>query len=138
MACGEPQARGAADAGDEPGGSRADPNLEPGARRSSQIPVLIGWNEDRAAQPGVVQRNHLHLHGARVSVSDGRDGLVQPLRSDIGAVELARFAFLPRGAQESAAAEDEQDKHLFEKLTAEADGILFWEFRDALHGNATD
>src|SRR5579863_5022779 len=60
----------------EPPGSRPPDLSIPAARRS-----------DRAAQPRLEHRYYLHSDARRLSVPGGGNGLVQPLRAELGAVQ---------------------------------------------------
>src|ERR1700686_1084058 len=51
---------------------------------SSDLPVPVARRRDRAAQSGLEHRYYLHSDAWRLSVPGRRDGLVQPLRAQLG------------------------------------------------------
>ena len=81
------QAGGAADAGDGIAGDVAGPSHEPSSSGTHKVPVFIAWNGDWSPLRGMERRHHVHSHATRIYVSDGGDGLVQPLRDCMGCVQ---------------------------------------------------
>ena len=65
---------------------------------SSDLPVFAAQRGDCASGPGVEHRHHLRADAERLRVSDGRDGLVQPLRAELAVVESTGGELLHRGA----------------------------------------
>ena len=66
--------------------------------RSSDLSIPFARTADRAAQPSMGDRHHLHPASARVCVSGGNHGLVQPLCSVLGGVGYAGRELLPGSA----------------------------------------
>jgi len=62
---------------------------------TSNLPLFAAEYEDRAAQPGVVERHHLRADAAGLDVLDGGDGLVQPMRVVVAIVEHFGWVVLP-------------------------------------------
>ena len=53
-----------------------------------EVPIPATRSANRAAEPGVVQRHHLHPFNSRLCIPGGHHGLVQPLRAHLAVVEL--------------------------------------------------
>lgn len=96
---GEPQAGGAADAGNGIAGHGARSPHQQAASGAREIPVFIARSGDLHAPGSVVCGHHVCAHGAWIHVSGGRDGLVQPLRARLGGVQQSGERFLRDGAQ---------------------------------------
>src|SRR5438094_378042 len=65
----------------------------------SRVSVLAAWPDGGTSQSSVVQRHHLHPAALRLHVPRGRDGLLQPLGSELAIVEHARHGVLSRRAR---------------------------------------
>src|SRR5579863_2519243 len=63
--------------------------------RPPDLPVLVARRGDRAPQPGLEHRYYLYSNAWRLSVPDRRDGLVQPLRAELGTVQHHGDQLLP-------------------------------------------
>ena len=88
------QARCATNAGDGIAGGLARSAHEQTASRTQNIPVFIAQYGDSFAGRSVVFRHYLHPNAARIYVSHGRNGLVQPLRNRMGIVQHFGVRFL--------------------------------------------
>ena len=98
-AAGERQAGAPPDAADGPDAdlpAAADQRSRP--RGTRLYPYLLRGIRDRAAQPGVVRRHHLHPAGQGLPVPGGDHGLVEPQGAGVAAVEHHGRAVLHRGA----------------------------------------
>src|SRR5579872_2963210 len=95
---GQPQAHPAADAYSGYRSSLSETELEPSGSRSRDLPLPAARCLDRAAQPRLEHRYYLYSDARRLSLPGGRDGLVQPLRAELGTVEHAGNQLLPRRA----------------------------------------
>jgi len=69
----------------------------PSGAGAPDLPVFAAKRGDRAARPGVVERDHVRAHAAGLDVPDGGDGLVQPSRAFVASAEHAGWAVLPGG-----------------------------------------
>src|SRR5580658_2481771 len=76
---GERETGWAADEGDGSGGDLLQAGHQPGAAGARNPPIFIAEEGDHGSRPGVVCGHHLHSDAARVYVSDGGDGLVEPV-----------------------------------------------------------
>src|SRR5204862_1458270 len=75
-----------ADAADGFGGDLPEaPAIEAGDR-ASNLSVPAAWDQDRPAQSGLDERHHVHPAAARVHLSGGGHGLVQPVRVGVGGI----------------------------------------------------
>ena len=92
-----------ADAADGPGGDLPQAASVAEHDGAPDLPVFAAEREDRAAQPGVVQRHHLRAHAAGLDVLDGGHGLVQSLRVVVAVVEHLGRTVLPGGVGGSVA-----------------------------------
>src|SRR6266851_1421304 len=81
---GEPQTRPAPDAHFGHRSAVSQTELEPPGAGSPDLPVPAARRRNRAAQPRLEHRYYLHSHAWRLSVSGRGDGLVQPLRAQLG------------------------------------------------------
>ena len=61
--------------------------LEPPGAGSRDLPVPAARRLDRAAQPGLEHRYYVHSDAWRLSLPGRRDGLVQPLRAQLGTLQ---------------------------------------------------
>src|SRR5262249_27741822 len=91
----QPQTHAAADAHSRDRSSLSQTALEPPRARPRGVPVLAARSDDRAAQPSLEHRYYLRSDAWRLSVSGRRDGLVQPLRAQLGVVQHYGDGFLP-------------------------------------------
>lgn len=53
------------------GGAVLQSEHKPPQRAAQDLAILAAWHEERAGQPGVRPRHHLHSDGARLRVPDG-------------------------------------------------------------------
>src|SRR5277367_2894049 len=90
-----PPSRPSADAhfGNRSSLSQAAPE-SPGAG-PPDLPVPVARRCDQAAQPGLEHRYYLHSDAWRVSLPGRRDGLVQPLRAELGDLQYHGDWLLP-------------------------------------------
>src|SRR5580704_7935780 len=82
-----------ADFGNRGSLSQAAPE-SPGAG-SPDLPIPVARRGDRAAQPGLVDRYYLYSDAWRLSLPGRRDGLVQPLRAELGTLQYYGDWLLP-------------------------------------------
>src|ERR1700677_4622721 len=82
-----PPSRPAADAYFGNRGSRSQTAPESPGSRPPDLPVSVARRGDRAPQPGLEHRYYLYSDAWWLSVSGRRDGLVQPLRVELGTVQ---------------------------------------------------
>src|SRR4051794_34421803 len=66
----------------------------PGAGASS-LSIPAAWRRNPPAQPRLEHRYYLHSGAWRLSLSSGGDGLVQPLRAQLGTLQHYGEQFLP-------------------------------------------
>src|ERR1700676_3199883 len=94
-----PPSRAAADAdfGNRSTLSQTAPE-SPGSR-PPDLPVPVARRGDRAAQPGLEHRYYLYSDAWRLSVSGRRDGLVQPVCTQLGTVQHDGNRLLPGRAR---------------------------------------
>lgn len=83
----EPQAGGAVAADHGHRGHLPAAFTEPSPGRASDLSVSVGRLGNHGSGPGVVCGHHLCAHGLWLHVSGGGDGLVEPLRAGLGAVQ---------------------------------------------------
>src|SRR5580704_10825795 len=95
---GEPQAHPAADAHPGHRSPLSQTELEPSGARPRSVPVPAARRGDRAAQPRLEHRYYLPSDAWRLSLSGRGDGLVQPLRTQLGTLQYDGNRFLPGGA----------------------------------------
>src|SRR5579864_4645127 len=95
---GEPQAHPTADAHSGHRSSLSQTKPEPSSARSRSVPIPAARRGDRAAQPGLEHRYYLPSDAWRLSLSGRGDGLVQPLRAQLGTFQYDGNRFLPGGA----------------------------------------
>src|SRR5712692_3014783 len=96
---GEPQAHPAADAHSGHRSPLSQTELEPAGAGSPGIPLPAARRRDREAQPRLEHRYYLPSDAWRVSLPGRGDGLVQPLRAQLGTVQYDGNRFLPGGAR---------------------------------------
>src|SRR5260221_7347915 len=68
--------------------------LEPSRAGPPGVSVLVARREDRTCKSRLEHRYYLHSDAERLSVPGGGDGLVQPLRAELGTLEHARHGVL--------------------------------------------
>src|SRR5437868_1445024 len=85
----ESQANSTTDADDGAGRVVSRPKNDNSGTRAQSVSVLAAGADHRSSQSGVVQRHYVLAAATRVSVSGGRDGLVQPARARLAVVEYA-------------------------------------------------
>src|SRR3984893_239547 len=98
---GEPQAHPAADAHSGYRSPVSQTELEPAGAGSPGIPVPAARRRDRKTQPRLEHRYYLPPDARRLSLSSRGDGLVQPLRAQLGTLQYDGNRFLPGGARRS-------------------------------------
>ena len=69
--------------------------LEPSGARSPDLPVPAARHRHRTPKPRLEHRYYLHSDAWRLSLSGRRDGLVQPLRAQLGTVQHHGDRLLP-------------------------------------------
>src|SRR5271163_920211 len=94
-----PPSRAAADAHVGNRSSLSQAALEPSCSRPPDLSIPVARRGDRAPQPGLVDRYYLYSDAWRLSVSGRGDGLVQPLRAQLGAVQYDGNRLLPGRAR---------------------------------------
>ncbi len=104
---GEPQAHPAADAHSGHRSALSQTELEPSGAGSPDLPVPAARRRDRTAQSRLEHRYYLHSDAGRLSLPGRGDGLVQPLRAQLGTLQhdgdrlLSGGAARPRSASAS-------------------------------------
>src|SRR5580658_1029064 len=93
-----PPSRPAADAHPGHRSPLSETELEPAGAGSPGIPIPAARRGDREAQPRLEHRYYLPSDARRLSLSGGGDGLVQPLRAQLGTLQYDGNRFLPGGA----------------------------------------
>ena len=81
---GQPQTHPAADAHSGHRSALPETELEPPGSRSRDLPVPAARRLHRAAQPSLEHRYYVHSDAWRLPLPGRRDGLVQPLRAQLG------------------------------------------------------
>src|SRR5947207_1389788 len=81
---GQPQTHPAADAHSGHRSALPETEPEPPGSRSRDLPVPAARRLHRAAQPGLEHRYYVHSDAWRLPLPGCRDGLVQPLRAQLG------------------------------------------------------
>ncbi len=94
-----PASRPAADAHFGHRSSLSQAALEPSGSRPPDLPVPVARRGDRAPQPGLEHRYYLYSDAWRLSVSGRRDGLVQPVCTQLGTVQHDGNRLLPGRAR---------------------------------------
>src|SRR5215471_803138 len=84
--CGSPS-RSPADAHFRGRGPLSQTQLEPARPGSPDLPIPAAWRGDPAAQPRLEHRYYVRSDAGRFPVSGRGDGLVQPLRPQLGTVQ---------------------------------------------------
>src|SRR5215470_1664952 len=102
--CRQPQAGAAPDAAARAGGDLPAPEHKQAGGRAQDLPLSPRWAGDRAGQPGVVLRRHLHPDGQGLSLPGGDHGLGEPRGARVAPLQHARRRFLRRSARGSALA----------------------------------
>src|SRR5580704_18695658 len=92
---GEPQAHPTADAHPGHRSPLSETEPEPSSAGSSDLPIPAARRDDRAAQPRLEHRYYLSSDAWRLSLSGRGDGLVQPLRAQLGTLQYNGNRFLP-------------------------------------------
>jgi hypothetical protein len=82
----ESHAGAAADEGDGTGGGVGEAAAEPPGRATVALPVAAAERGDHTAEPRVSDRHDLQSPAAGVCLSDGRDGLIQPVCGELAGV----------------------------------------------------
>src|SRR5580693_1617780 len=95
---GEPQTHPTADAHTGHRSSLSQTQLEPSSAGPSNLPIPAARRGDREAQPRLEHRYYLPSDAWRVSLPGRGDGLVQPLRAQLGTLQYDGNRFLPGGA----------------------------------------
>src|ERR1700735_4196500 len=95
---GEPQTHPTADAHPGHRSPLSQTELEPSSAGSSDLPIPAARRGDREAQPRLEHRYYLPSDAWRLSLSGRGDGLVQPLRAQLGTLQYDGNRFLPDGA----------------------------------------
>src|SRR5260370_24303888 len=95
----EPQTHPTADAHSGHRSPLPQTQLEPSAAGPSNLPIPAARRGDREAQPRLEHRYYLPSDAWRVSLPGRGDGLVQPLRAQLGTVQYDGDRFLPGGAR---------------------------------------
>ena len=93
-----PQARAAADEEDRPGADLSGSEDERAAPAAQDLSVSAAAPDDRAAEPGLVRRRHLHPDAARLPLPRRDHGLGEPQGPGLAAVEHDGGRLLRRGA----------------------------------------
>src|SRR6266566_9066219 len=84
---GQPQTHPAVDAHSGYRSALPETELEPPRSRSRDLPVPAARRLHRTAQPSLEHRYYLHSDAGRLPLPGGRDGLVQPLRAQLGTLQ---------------------------------------------------
>src|ERR1700678_2279641 len=95
---GEPQAHPTADAHSGHRSPLSETELEPPGAGSPDLPVPAARRGNPSAQPRLEHRYYLPSDAWRVSLPGRGDGLVQPLRAQLGTFQYDGNRFLPGGA----------------------------------------
>src|SRR5690242_17452383 len=96
---GEPQTHPTADAHSGHRSSLSQTKPEPPGAGSRGVSISAARCVDRAAQPRLEHRYYLPSDAWWLSLSGGGDGLVQPLRAQLGTLQYDGNGFLPDGAE---------------------------------------
>jgi hypothetical protein len=100
---GQSQACGAPATAHGLGGHLSEAAPEPGRAGAQDLSVPAPRAGDPPAEPGVEHGHHVHSSPARVCVSGGHHGLLQPLRFGLGSIGDHGHVVLPIGARVGAA-----------------------------------
>src|SRR5689334_628596 len=84
---GQSQANPAAHADSGNRSSLSETELEPAGAGARSLSLLAAWRLDRTAQPGLEHRYYVYSDAGRLPLPGGRDGLVQPLRTQLGTLQ---------------------------------------------------
>src|ERR1700691_2234479 len=95
----EPQAHPAADAHSGHRSPLSETEPEASGAGSPDLPVPVAWRGDPPAQPRLEHRYYLYSDARRLSVPGRGDGLVQPLRAQLGTFQHHGDRLLSGGAQ---------------------------------------
>src|SRR3984893_11176194 len=121
---GEPQAHPAADAHSGYRSPVSQTELEPAGAGSPGIPVPAARRRDRKTQPRLEHRYYLPPDARRLSLSSRGDGLVQPLRAQLGTLQYDGNRFLPGGARRSVSFRPARNLELRSGLAVHLGGLL--------------
>src|SRR5580658_3575531 len=94
----EPQAHSTADAHPGHRSPLSQTEFEPSCARPPDLPVPAARHGNPPAQPRLEHRYYLPSDAWGLSLSGGGDGLVQPLRAQLGTLQYDGDRFLPDGA----------------------------------------
>src|SRR4051794_1085411 len=112
----EPQAHSAPHAYSGHRSPLSQTELESPCSGSPHLPVPAARCRYRKTQPRLEHRYYLHSHARWLSVFGRRDGLVQPIRAQLGIVQHDGYRFLPGGAQRRFALRPARDLELRSRL----------------------
>src|SRR6476646_4820908 len=84
---GQPQTHPAADAHSGHRSALPEAELEPPGSRSLDLPIPAARRLHRTAESSLEYRYHVHSDAWRFPLPGGRDGLVQPLRAQLGTLQ---------------------------------------------------
>src|ERR1700724_63515 len=93
----EPQAHPTADAHPGYRSPLSETELEPSGARARSVPIPTARRENPQAQPRLEHRYYLPPNARWLSLSGRGDGLVQPLRDQLGTLQYDGDWFLPDG-----------------------------------------
>src|ERR1022692_2153211 len=91
----EPQADPATDAHPGHRSPLSQTELEPSGARTRSVPVPVAGCRDRETKPRMEYRYHIHSDAWRLSLPGRRNGLVQPLRTQLGTLQHDGDRLLP-------------------------------------------
>ena len=86
----QPQAHSTIDERAGAGGDLSKAEVEPTGSRSPRLSLSASRGADRARQPGLEQRYHIHPHAGGLRVLGGRDRLVQSVCTQLGDIQHRR------------------------------------------------
>ena len=95
---GQSQTGASADAADGTRGDLPEATTVGPRFRAPHLSVSATGAENRSSEPSLVQRHNLHTAAARVHLSGGGDGLVQPVCTGLGGVGVLGHVLLPSGS----------------------------------------
>jgi len=100
---GQREADCAVDAADGIAGGSARTPYQSASSATSDLSVFAPRNGDSCSECGVVRGYYVYSDAVRLPLSDGGDGLVQPVCSGLGAVEFLGDGLLPAGSGKGVA-----------------------------------
>src|SRR5215467_5989108 len=120
---GQSQTNPAAHATSRNRSSLSETESEPSGARPRDLSVLAARRLDRTAQPGLEHRYYVPSDAGRLPLPGGRDGLVQPFRTQLGTLQHVGSRLLSDGPRGRVAFRSTRDLELRSGLAVHRGGL---------------